>query len=83
MNVPVPVPSVVWFPVTTGLAVVAQQTPFAVIDEPPSVMITPPDVAVVIVMADAAVVVKTAFPGVNTMSFPLVVPSLLMATSRK
>lgn len=36
LNVPVPLPSVVWFPVTSGLAALPQQTPRAVIGEPPS-----------------------------------------------
>ena len=49
-NTPVPVPFVVWLPVTKGLGVEAQQTPRAVIAAPPSLVILPPLNAVVLVM---------------------------------
>ena len=58
MNVPVPVPSVVWFPVATGFGDVLQQTPRAVTVAPPSVLILPPLEAVVEVIEVTTVVVK-------------------------
>ena len=68
MNVPVPVPFVVWLPVTTGLGNVLQQTPRAVTAAPPSVLILPPLAAVVDVMEVTDVVVMTGkvaiMPGV-------------------
>jgi hypothetical protein len=57
---PVPVPSVVLLFVRSGLAVVAQHTPLAVIVPPPSEVTFPPDTAVVDVMEVTAVVVTTA-----------------------
>ena len=53
-KIPVPVPSVVWLPVTAGLGEVLQQTPRAVIVAPPSSVIFPPLVAVVDVIDVAA-----------------------------
>ena len=47
---PNPLPSVVWLFSTVGVEVVAQQTPLAVIEVPPSVNTTPPDVALVVVI---------------------------------
>ena len=55
---PLPVPSVVWLPVTTGLGEVLQQTPRAVMAAPPSSVIFPPLVAVVDVMDVTVVVVR-------------------------
>ena len=57
VNAPVPVPSDV-FVVSeiVGLVVVAQTTPLAVMELPPSAEIFPPLEAVVVVMADIAVV---------------------------
>jgi hypothetical protein len=46
-NVPVPVPSEVWLPLTVGFWLVLQQTPLAVIAAPPSEVMLPPEVAVV------------------------------------
>ena len=83
IKVPVPEPSVVWFPVATGLAVVAQQTPRAVIAEPPSLVTFPPDKAPLSVIPVTAVVVSAAPPGVKVRSLPLVVPSALTATTLK
>ncbi len=58
VNVPMPVPSVVLVDkAMVGFAVVLQQTPRAVTGAPPSVLITPPLVAVVFVMAVIVVVV--------------------------
>ena len=55
---PLPVPSVVWLPVTTGLAEVLQQTPRVVIVAPPSSVMFPPLVAVVAVIDVTVVVVR-------------------------
>ena len=57
-NAPAPVPSVVWFPVTTGLGEVLQQTPRAVTVAPPSLLMLPPLAAVVEVIEVTAVVVR-------------------------
>ena len=55
-NDPVPVPSAVFEPEIVGPVVVLQQTPLAVTDVPPLLVILPPLVAVVLVIANAAVV---------------------------
>ena len=55
-NAPAPVPSEVWFPVTTGLGEVLQQTPRAVTVTPPSFEILPPLTAEPEVIALAGVV---------------------------
>ena len=68
--------------VVVGLAVVAQQTPLAVIAAPLSVVMFPPDVAVVVVMELAAVVVRLAIPNEKVISAPLEVPLLLVAFKR-
>ena len=70
-KMPVPVPSVVWLPVATGFAVVAQHTPRVVIVAPPSSVMLPPLNAVVLVMdvAVAVVIVGTnagIFSGLNS-----------------
>lgn len=44
-KVPNPNPSVVWSPLTVGLAVVAQHTPRALTDAPPSEETSPPHTA--------------------------------------
>ena len=80
VNVPVPEPSVVWLPLTTGLAEVFQQTPRAVTAAPPSDVTLPPEVAVDPAMPDTVVVVRIAPPGIKVLSLPFVVPSLLTAT---
>ena len=58
VNTPVPVKSVVLLFAVVGEAVVLQQTPRAVTAAPPSVEIVPPLLAVMLVMALAAVVVR-------------------------
>ena len=68
---PIPIPSVVWLPVTTGLGEVLQQTPRAVTVAPPLLLMFPPLVAVVAVIDVTAVVVSvgnvaTIFSGVNS-----------------
>ncbi len=51
VNVPVPVPSLVQLPPTAGLADVLQQTPLTVTGAPPSEVMVPPLVAVVVVIS--------------------------------
>ena len=82
MNVAVPDPSEVLLFAVVGFAVVAQHTPFAVTEEPPSELMFPPDTAVVEVIEDAAVVVRTGTatePVVNVKTFPYDVPALFVA----
>ena len=67
-NIPVPVPSVVWLPVTTGFVAVLQQTPRAVIAAPPSAVILPPLNAVVLVIEVVAVVVIVGKSDVGPLS---------------
>ena len=63
---PIPVPSVVLVDkAMVGLAVVLQQTPRTVTAAPPSVLIVPPLPAVVLVMADMAVVVMVGMVEVD------------------
>ena len=57
-KVPLPVPSLVWLPVTTGFGEVLQQTPRAVMSMPPLLVMFPPLVAVVAVMDVRGVVVR-------------------------
>jgi hypothetical protein len=57
VNTPVPDPSSVQFPPTTGFGDVSQQTPYAVTGAPPSEVTSPPAVAVVEVILDGCVVV--------------------------
>ncbi len=57
VNVPVPVPSVVWLAVATGFVDVLQHTPLAVTVAPPSEVTLPPLVAVALVIKVIAVVV--------------------------
>ena len=72
VKVPVPVPSVVWLPVATGFAVVAQHTPRADTVVPPSADTFPPDDAVVAAMDVGVVVVNVgsveAVPVIDTSS---------------
>ena len=63
-----------------------QQTPLAVTAEPPSLVISPPDIPPEGLGLVKAVVVRVAneFPeGVNTISLPKAVPSLLLAKARR
>jgi len=83
IKVPVPVPSDVWLPEMVGLAAVLQQTPRAMMEEPPSEVMFPPELAVVCVTLLAAVVVSTAPPGTKVRSPPVDVPSELVATTLK
>lgn len=61
---------------TVGLAAVSQTTPFAVIDVPPSVTVLPPEVALVLVMAEVELVLNAAVP-------PKVVPEAVGADDVK
>ncbi len=81
LNDPVPVPLLVCNPVATGFTAVDQHTPLAVIGEPPSEVILPPEMAVVPVIEVTAVVVRVAAPGVKLMSLPYAVPSLFIPTN--
>ena len=66
VKVPIPVPSVVLVDkAMVGFSVVLQQTPRAVTAAPPSVLIVPPLLAVVLVMADMAVVVMVGMVEVD------------------
>lgn len=56
-NVPMPVPSVVWLALTTGFAVMSQHTPRAVTAPPPSELMSPPLVEVVVAIDVTAEVV--------------------------
>jgi hypothetical protein len=58
VKLPVPVPSAVFELVIVGVAAVPQQTPLAVTLAPPSEVTFPPAVAVLVVIAEAAVVVN-------------------------
>ena len=60
-NAPVPVPSVVLLPVIVGFADVLQQTPRTVTFAPPSLIISPPAVAVDCAIEEAAVVVRIGY----------------------
>ena len=74
VNIPVPVPSVVLvLNAVVGPVVVLQHIPLAVTVAPPSLVIFPPLVAVVCVIAAAAVVVRTGTVDaveVKLISFP-------------
>ena len=80
-----PVPSFVKELAIVGLIVVAQQTPLAVTEAPPSVDILPPDIAVVFAIFVTEVVLLTVgttiglFKVVNEISFPYPVPALFVA----
>jgi hypothetical protein len=63
--------------------VVLQQTPRAVIAEPPSLTTVPPQTADIVVIELTEAVVTTPKPGINVISSPLAVPSLFTATSLK
>ena len=58
VNAPVPVPSVVRLPDTSGLDVVAQHTPLALTVPPPSLLMLPPLTAAVDVIELTAVLVS-------------------------
>ena len=65
VKIPVPDPSVVWLLEIVGLTRVLQQTPRAVTVDPPEDVTLPPDVAEVVDIDVAAVVVTVALPGVK------------------
>jgi hypothetical protein len=81
---PVPIPfDVLVDEVIVGLVLVDQTTPLAVMDAPPSEIILPPEVALVVVMELADSVVKvgrtTGVLVVKVISFPYPVPALFVA----
>jgi hypothetical protein len=85
VKIPVPVASDVLEAVMVGSAVVAQQTPLAVMSPPPSAVMFPPETAVVRVIAVTGVVVRvgtTIGLVVNETSFPYEVPALFVAYAR-
>jgi len=84
VNMPRPVPSVVWLLVTTGFDEVLQQMPLAVTEEPPSAVTFPPPDAVVVVIepiADVVTVGKDPVVAdeVKLISFPYAVPFAFVA----
>ena len=68
---PVPVPLLVWLLDIVGLALVLQQTPRAETGMPPSKVISPPLVAVVLVMFDGCVVVTVGGSAFNVVNEPM------------
>ena len=74
VKVPVPVPLVVWLPLTVGLCDVLQQTPLAVTGEQASAVIVPPQVAVVEVMFVTLAVVTVASEAVVMVTVTVAVP---------
>jgi len=70
VKVPGPVPSVVLGSEVVGLADVLQHTPLAVTEAPPSDVTLPPELAVVEVMLEAAVVVTVGRFVLNDTSSP-------------
>jgi hypothetical protein len=81
INDPVPAASLVFESAVIGFVDVLQHTPRAVTDEPPSEVTFPPEVAVVEVISEIAVVVTDArtAPAVNVRSSPYAVPTELIA----
>ena len=85
---PVPVPSVVWLSARVGLTEVLQQTPRALIEEPPSVVTLPPEVALFSVMAgllygswvDGMSAMRLV---VSMLAFVAVLAALLLALHRR
>ena len=69
IKVPVPAPSVVLLLAVVGPAEVLQHTPRTVTAVPPSLAITAPDDAVVMVIEDAAVVVSEAIEEASVLKF--------------
>jgi hypothetical protein len=69
VNTPVPVPSIVLVVnAIVGLAVVLQQIPLAVMVAPPSEVMFPPDVAVVLVMLLITFVVTVGIAVINVVN---------------
>ena len=63
INVPLPVPSEVWGPVATGPEEVLQHTPRAETAAPPLFVMSPPDIALVLVGEVMAAVVSVGVTG--------------------
>ena len=68
-NIPVPAPSVVWFPVITGFGDVPQQTPRAVTVSPAGVVTLPPVVAVLAAIEVTVVVFTDGKSGTGSGAF--------------
>ena len=69
VNVPVPVPSTVLVVnAVVGLTLVLQQIPLAVMVAPPSEVMFPPDVAVVLVRFVGVIVVRIGVVGIMVVS---------------
>jgi hypothetical protein len=76
VKLPVPGPSEVLLSSVVGFDVVAQQTPLAIIEAPPSAVIFPPVNAELVVIFETDMVAKvgTTETVVNVRSFPIAVP---------
>jgi hypothetical protein len=83
-KVPMLLPSVVLLFAVAGLGVVLQQTPRAVTEAPPSLVIFPPEAAVVEVTDEtvAVIIVGIVVPVVKLSWAPYAVPTLLVAYAR-
>ena len=81
MKLPIPLPSIVCGSEIVGLVDVLQHTPLAVMVDPPSELIVPPDVADIVVISDtpAVEIVGKVVKEVNTSSLPYSVPALFVA----
>ena len=84
LNVPVPVPLLVFVvKEIVGFALVDHTTPLVVTAEPPSELIFPPEMAVVVVMELADIVLTVGRTNdvlvVKVISFPYPVPALFVA----
>jgi hypothetical protein len=84
VKLPIPVPSVVLLLVVVAFGEVFQHTPRTVTEAPPSLVMFPPLLAVVVVIEVIAVVVRVGTTGaavlvVKLSSFPYAVPALLVA----
>ena len=75
VNVPTPVPSIVLVFAVVGFAVVFQQTPRAVMEEPPSLEIVPPLVTDAVEIDDMIVVFNFGTVALLLTTLPLEVPS--------
>ena len=85
VNVPVPLPFVVWLSDMVGFCDVLQQIPLAVIVALPLLVTFPPHVAVLVVMlltVDVVTVGNDNSNVVNVRSSPYAVPALFVAYAR-
>ena len=83
VKLPVPLPSVVWLPLTVGFCEVLQHTPRAVILDAPEEVTFPPQVAEVTAILETSFVVTIGVDKVvNVRCSPYAVPALLVAYAR-